>query len=74
VRKLRPIDELMMTQPPLGTKCSDCGCCNANIAVGDGSALCWECDAGEQCKGNEALGTPLQAAATNRSHDNLGLD
>jgi hypothetical protein len=51
-----------MTKPPLGTKCSDCGCCDADIAVGDGSALCWECDAGEQCKGNEAT-RPLQTAA-----------
>lgn len=40
-----------MTQPPLGTKCSDCGSCYADIAIGDGSALCWECDAGEPCKG-----------------------
>lgn len=31
--------------PPQGTKCVDCGCCQANIYA-DGDPLCWACDAG----------------------------
>jgi hypothetical protein len=52
-----------MTKPPLGAKCSDCGCCDADIAVGDGSAICWECDAGEQCNADDAPKT-LEPAAS----------
>jgi hypothetical protein len=42
-----------MEAPPAGTKCTDCGCCEAAIAVGDGTNLCWPCDEGTPCKSKQ---------------------
>lgn len=39
-----------MTEPPPGIKCADCGCCLATVKAAD-DWICWECDAGEPCKG-----------------------
>lgn len=46
-----------MNEPPIGMKCSDCGCCLAAVKAGD-DWLCWECDAGEPCKGKSAPQPP----------------
>lgn len=46
-----------MTTPPIGMRCTDCGCCFATVKAGD-DWLCWECDAGEPCAGNQEVPAP----------------
>jgi transposase-like protein len=46
-----------MNEVPIGAKCSDCGCCLAVVKAGD-DFVCWECDAGEPCKGKRAPQPP----------------
>jgi len=41
--------------------CSDCGCCSADFICGDGTPLCWPCDAGEH-KAMVAVAQPQPAA------------
>ena len=43
-----------MNFPPAGTKCADCGKCEAAIYA-DGSPICWHCDAGEPCPSPRSL-------------------
>jgi hypothetical protein len=39
--------------------CVDCGCC---LAVVPGQQICWECDAGEPCKGKKQRAAEMLAA------------
>jgi hypothetical protein len=56
--------------PPMGTKCSDCGCCPANVYAGE-DALCFACDAGEQCAVKKAAQrTP--AARVEKAYTRIG--
>jgi len=60
-----------MEAPPAGTKCSDCRCCDAAIAVGDGTNLCWACDEGTPCKSkqhSESIKNGIAVARQNGVH------
>lgn len=45
-----------MNRPPEGTRCVDCGCCQAEVYAGN-AAICWECDEGVPCR-NKTRGGP----------------
>jgi hypothetical protein len=45
-----------MNFPPAGTKCRDCGCCDATVYAGN-DPICWDCDTGNLCPGRKRAKT-----------------